>query len=127
MTESEIMKALECCTKHRSVTDCKKCPCFKTFVECNKFLTRNALDLINRKNAEIERLQENTKIIMPARSQGKTQFIAKKYNAVRAEAIKEFAERVVKITHRKYGFTNPYVAEVLENLDQIAKEMGVEL
>lgn len=55
---------------------------------------QKALYEINIKNAEIERLRENTRIIMPARSQGKTQFLAKKYNAVRAEAIKEVFQAI---------------------------------
>ncbi len=52
MTESEIMKALECCASWKS---CKKCPLF-LWEDCTGSLKEFALDLINRKNAEIEKL-----------------------------------------------------------------------
>ena len=63
MKEEEIIKALKCCAKSKTNSDCKalKCPCFKNemciFV-CDDYGLQNlALDLINRQNAEIERLR----------------------------------------------------------------------
>ena len=57
MTDSEIIKALECCTTNGAT--CKDCPAFVKVdrSNCKKYF-RGALDLINRQKAEIERLQE---------------------------------------------------------------------
>ena len=52
MTDNEITKALECCIND----DCDNCP--DTFGNCEHNAMRNALDLINRQKAEIERLNE---------------------------------------------------------------------
>lgn len=48
LTHEEIIKALECCISD----DCDNCP--DTFGNCEHNAMRNALDLINRQQAEIE-------------------------------------------------------------------------
>ena len=119
MTEAEIMKALE---------ECKECHFFN---DCEKS-TRLALDLINRKNAEIERLsvvahlgnaRANDYRVMRDRA-----FKAEaEIEAARAEAIKEFAERVkAKATHMQFDWIDWNKIDI-DDIDQIAKEMGVEL
>ena len=59
MTDEQIIKALECCCK--SFGNCTKCP-YKE-VDCvttsgKSLLLKDALDLINRQKAEIERLHK---------------------------------------------------------------------
>lgn len=60
MTDNEIKKALECCI----APNCADCPIFtkddirKDIGRCVHFLEENALDLINRQQAEIERLEK---------------------------------------------------------------------
>ena len=55
MTDEQIIKALECCVSN-NLDSCDDCPikieCFTETVDCKK----EALDLINRQKAEIERL-----------------------------------------------------------------------
>lgn len=51
MTDSEIVKALECCL----IKDCDNCP-FDQF-KCEPGLEKESLALINRQKAEIERLK----------------------------------------------------------------------
>ena len=110
MTESEIIKALEHCTSSATSGACNGCP-LNTKDGCNSLtytynlLEKLALDLINRKNAEIERLQKHN-----------TEMARKHYQDGRAEAIKEFAERIKSVFVIDERF-----------IDQIAKEMGVEL
>lgn len=60
MTDKEIIEALECCNTHR----CVDCP---YGCDCLDHLTGNALDLINRQRAEIERLKAEIKkpVCMP--------------------------------------------------------------
>lgn len=58
MTDNEIIKALECCTKQGcSDNETKECP-LKPYEDCSTRLAINALDLINRQKAEIARLQK---------------------------------------------------------------------
>ena len=57
MTEAEIMKALECCCD-RNITKCiKECPLKDFDGECYSAMKQDILDLINRKNAEIEKMK----------------------------------------------------------------------
>ncbi len=56
MTDNEIVKALECCSK--SNTDehyCEDCPC-RTIKYCASHISINALDLINRQKADNKKL-----------------------------------------------------------------------
>ena len=129
LTEAEIMKAMED-QKHLFLA--------------NDVFVRDALDLINRKNAEIERLQKKDGAECPVchgvgrigttdwltKNMSAKQLAEKKAKAIaecnaeaRAEAIKEFAERV-KYEGRQdgaFGYVDLYAIE------KIAKEMGVEL
>ena len=92
MKDDEIRKALECCKG--GIDNCKKCP--YGLVEClndnyESVLMKDALNLINRQKAEIERLkcsvekwEDTAKELFNSRQTAKT------------EAIKEFAERLRK-------------------------------
>lgn len=55
MNDSEIIKALECCSKG-NINDCVDCP-FVEQCEKDESLSGIALDLINRQKAQIEELQ----------------------------------------------------------------------
>lgn len=54
-SDNEIKKALECCIND----DCDNCP--DTFGNCEHNAMRNALDLINRQQAEIEKFTKRQK------------------------------------------------------------------
>lgn len=62
MTDNEVIKALECC---RDCEDCSydttDCPLGKE-LNCFTLMAENALDLINRQNAEIKRLNTLAKL-----------------------------------------------------------------
>lgn len=80
LTDAEIIKALECCSKQ----SCEGCPYNDGTSKClMETLPRDTLDLINRQQAEIERFQKEN-----------NQFadIGKMYSEIRAEAYKEFVE-----------------------------------
>ena len=54
MTDEQIIMGLKCC--YLGEADCKECP-FDTFEDCNDVLmAKYVIDLINRQQAEIERL-----------------------------------------------------------------------
>ena len=63
MTDNDIIKAFECCEANGgNRPDCKECPYFwleEKPVDCHKRARRQVLDLIYRKNAEIERLRNS--------------------------------------------------------------------
>lgn len=83
MTDNEIIKALECCVKTEFISDCAKCEMFA--FDCKDILIENALDLINRQKAEIERLQKHNLVVA-----------RKHYD----DGIKEFAEKVNELLER---------------------------
>ena len=84
-TDEEIVKALECCQSH-TITDCRDCPNRASGDNCVNELMRNALDLINRQKAEIERLKAEQMM-----AEGYADALEER---AKAEAIKEFAERL---------------------------------
>ena len=60
MTDEQIIKALECCVNDDEgvLGFCNNgCPLFGKNANCPEVLRKNALDLINRQKAEIERLE----------------------------------------------------------------------
>lgn len=124
MTDEEIIKALECCcgTAHDS---CRNCP--YDDIGCEDKLEKDALDLINRQKAEIEKLsncvvmQEN--LIQEQVLAGER--IAKMIIAdgeIKAEAIKEFMAKA-----KCFGYYIDYPKEhrVIDedDLDNLVKEM----
>lgn len=77
--DDDVIKALECC---RDFGDCSLCPYEEAHFEdepyCAEKMHTDALALISRQKREIERLEKHTEL----------------YHELRAEAIKEFAERL---------------------------------
>lgn len=116
MTEAEIMKALECLASQ------------------GEYTVQNALDLINRKNAEIEVYKERFEML-DSNSQMAIGYADALEERARAEAIKEFADRLkeagaksVEVAFYGNGTETIEFITLRTNLvDQIAKEMGVEL
>lgn len=149
LTEAEIMKALECCAE----SHCKKECAYFGESRCNDLLILDTLSLINRKNAEckncgirtsesIEKLQkqiaEKTAEIevykerfemLDSNSQMAIGYADALEERARAEAIKEYKERVKKlIAMCNYDLGDLEDTMLMEkDIDQIAKEMGVEL
>ena len=123
MTDNEIIKALGCCIEHK----CHKCPARAMF--CSESIPMAfALDLINRireenealingqetlqkyiakKDAEIERLKGWQDLLK-----------AEKHSLIKAEAIKEFAERLKEKGNRSLG--DHFITKWI---DDLVKEM----
>ena len=92
MTDNEI---INCWKRERELSE-YVCSCFVDRVELS--LVNETIDLINRKNAEIEALKNS-----------------------KSEAIKKFAERVVIAFY--YEFEECIPSSMAEKIDEIVKEM----
>lgn len=106
MTDNEIIKALKCCTG--DLEGCASCPLYDHPCDMGHKLNYYALDLINRQKAEIERLERHTEM----------------YHEVRAEAVKEFADRLTDKADLKVinAFESSWVISQ-ELIDNLVKEM----
>lgn len=129
-TDEEVVKALEFCLQGDSCFGC--CPYDDgddDCTYCTSKLARDALDLINRQKAEIERLQDDR--------DGKIKSLAAAFNIAEAEerveayirsqkseVIKEFAERLKKQATSicsGHGMSSDVV--YVEYINKIAEEM----
>lgn len=115
-TYEQIIKALECCTDEDAA--CTECPLHIDY-DCRQRLSLCALETINHLNEENERIT----LEYAGFKAGVNHFadIGKMlYNEARAEAIREFAERLKK----KYKNHIVCTWTVLnEEIDNLVKEM----
>lgn len=131
-TDEEIVKAWECCLCDTS--ECLQCQNKKLCkIECDELAVKT-LDLINRKVEEINRFKAEIERIQKARLK-QAQFLAEqkaqkyelidKLSRAKAEACKEFAEKLKKKCYEDFEETDemlaPYVTE--DNIDEVLKEM----
>ena len=122
MTDAEIMKGLACCGKPNSCVDCK----FGKLKgeDCIMVLANNAIELINRQKSEIAEYQKHID----------QDIIYTK--AIKAEAIKAFADRLrFEIVEKPSEFTAEKATvdflnglahrqhETLDIIDNLVKEM----
>ena len=119
LTDEEIIKALECCLCDNS--ECLQCQNKEVCkIECDELATK-VLDLINRQKSEIERLKGSTVVNNIMESQ-------RIKREAKAEAYKEFAERLKQHKRKIRGFDLNEefwdYAVLVENIDNLLKEMG---
>jgi hypothetical protein len=120
-TDAEIIKALECCINDDDdLFACvnKACPFmdYKTGKRygCTYYMLKAVLSLINRQKAEIERLQAIVDSFTD---------IGKLYSEIKAEAIKEFAERLKAEFLGDEQIVNIAWANAINHIDNLVKEM----
>ena len=118
MTDSEIIKALECCTDEW-YENCNECPYSIDTVSCERMkLLEDSLDLINRQKAEIERLKGWENLLK-----------AEKHSLIKSEAIKEFANMLknkIKTECNPYGkptFDYDTSIAIMHYINKLVKEM----
>ena len=163
MTDAEIIKALECCGTDMN---CHRCPANENECGCIRKTCQNALDLINRQKAEIEKLRKRVNFVEQANVQLREELkeTTEKFNCqqyvyadlsdiirdknaeierlnkevdrlsqivlyhdghiadARAEAIKEFAERL-KTEQSFYDGQETRIYLTEKDLDNLVKEM----
>ena len=89
LTDKEIIKGLEHCKRPTGQHDCDNCPYVDSRGVCTTNMLNDTLDLINRQQAEIEKQKRKTDVVVE-----NYQNLCDRYIEARAEAIKEFAERL---------------------------------
>jgi hypothetical protein len=123
MTDKEIIKALECCAKGTTSNVCLDCPLRFSDIctEVENGAMKLALDLINRQQAEIERLTINMNAFGLGMKREK-----ERANTIKSEAIKEFAEKVqIEINQmQKNNYTTRQ--ERIEELEEEQIFIGVD-
>ena len=112
MIDNEIIKALECCIH----SCCVGCPCADDDANSCNYDKKYVLDLINRKNAEIDRLKDENKSIRYCYEQAKSyndtlaescEKNCKKFNmTTRAEAIKGVIKKINELLERYSAIHN---------------------
>lgn len=121
MTDKEIIKALECCSiKHA----CSECPYTRNKgCGCINGILKDTFDLINRQQAEIERLSNfvtEERCIEIAR-----EMIPTIVKQAKSESYKEFADRL-KESKKQYKGTLAGMTFTMTELDNLVKEMAGE-
>ena len=123
-TDEEIIKALECCTKAKTMGDCIElnCPFRNDWDLClSSEIQKMALDLINRQKAEIEELKNYVN-----RCKSGEEYWVKCLLEKPNEAIKEFADMVKKNIKEVWNYDNGTCSCVLvltKDIDNLLKEM----
>ncbi len=141
MTDTEIIKALECCSNSNSDEDyCKDCP-YNSIKYCASAISKDALNLINRQKAEIEEIVHKLECLLCHATGGKlskhTYPLDIMYTFVndeiqdyceeaRSEAVKEFVDLAIKTICEKVNAPSPsesYIVEkCIEVIDNLLKE-----
>jgi hypothetical protein len=135
MTDAEIIKVVKLCCEYNP--QCAICPLneYDTCDQCMGILLKGCLDLINRQQAEIEELTHKLECLLCHATGSKlskstyslrtmelavNDEVQECCNEAKAEAIKEFAERLKERTRT----TLEYCEVVLESdIDNLVKEM----
>ena len=147
MTDNEIIKALERCS---TSYNCGDCPYYCNAEDCPDPLMNDALDLINRQKAEIERLNKNyeeliykTECLLCHATGNKfskytytiqemisfvddyiqdccDEVIEETKATAKSEAIKEFIDELKNRVINKYEYTD---IRVFKEIDNLIKEM----
>ena len=119
-TDEEIKSSLEVIATTLNCNECKIRNCKWGTCNCSQITANAAIDLINRQQAEIERLEKIRKA-----DNNLITSLNKCYETAKAEAIKEFAERLKKKCYEDfqetYEMLSPYVTD--DDIDNLLKEM----
>ena len=147
MTDKQIVNALEyCCGNITFDSDCSAHGCYQVSLPedrngdirwCRQWLMKDTLELIERQKAEIEKMRKKNKILIKdadtafqdGLNENRDLFKKEVEPEIRAEAIKEFAERLKEEMQLdddcNYDCINCHYEckEYLPLIDNLVKEM----
>lgn len=122
MTDNDIIKSLEYCfTNDWNRTKCDKCKFYTGTTQCVEDLKSASIYLINRQQVEIERLKCEMGKLLPKDCTYAVQMEVsdKLETQIRAEAVREFAER---LKEKKRELDRFILYD--EDIDNLVKEMA---
>lgn len=117
MTDNEILKALE----HHQKRRCSECPLRDNKTSCSATISTLALDLINRQQAEIERLEKIRKA-----DNNLITSLNKCYETAKTEAIKKFISCATDLCYKEFENDLEVAHTFASILTEAQKEMGGE-
>ena len=123
LTDNEIVKALECC-KYEYDTKCELC-CYNFYSRtgCRGELRRNALDLINRLQAENEQLTKDKENLAYSLANAVGQKMTAKAEAYE-ECIEKLNDKSIRSKAKVKGCGFLYVSVVtLHDINKLKKEL----
>ena len=118
LTDEEIISSLEVIAATRNCDECKIRNCKWGTCNCSQITANAALGLINRQNAEIERLEK----VLNGRDQ-LVNALNKCYKQAKSEAVKEFAEKLKNEINIRTTYSREQDKNVMRMIDNLVKEM----
>ena len=116
MTHSEVINGLKCCNSSKDL--CFKCPYIKFGDNCSIKLRKDALKLIKKQQAEIDRLTNYNQCI-----DAQCRDLLDKEETIKIEAIKEFSEKLNTEIRMQYhsrsieaGAERNRIIKIIDNL-----------
>lgn len=110
-TDDEIIKTLECCIND----NCSNCP--ETFGNCELTAMRNALDLLKRQKATIERLEDKLDTIKQELVET-IPMIQEDIKTAKAEAVKEVVNEILSPFEGQAYLSKRDLEIIVKNLAQ---------
>lgn len=107
LTDKEIVRALEYCVAHEDT--CEECICCENRYPCVTNDPKYSLDLINRLQAENEKIKAKPRLSPNKRKNNVSQ--------IKAEARKEFAERFKKEKSLNWLISTEDVDDLLKKME----------
>lgn len=119
MTDNEIVETLKLCTTQDGSIPCYDCPCWNDDEqECEGIDYTATLDLINRQKTEIERLRKEANLVSIL-----FQDLQERMNDIKAEAYKEFAEKLENEINCRTTLSREQDKNVIHIMHNLLKEM----
>ena len=119
MTDNDIVEALKLCTTQDGSIPCYDCPCWNDDEQkCEGIDYTATLDLINRQKTEIERLRKEANLVSIL-----FQDLQERMNDIKAEAYKEFAEKLENEINCRTTLSREQDKNVIHIMHNLLKEM----
>ena len=127
MNDNDVIKALRCCGRE----SCNDCPYRNGKCHQGNPMIRDALDLINRLQAEIERLTNENAILsinadnafQEGLNENRQLFKNEVEAEIKSEARKEFGEKIKGILSMNINISNTDYADIADDIDNLLAEM----
>jgi hypothetical protein len=119
MTDNEIKRALEYCLEQGITSECERC---RDKIGCRDTLLTNALDLINRRDAENEEIKCRNQILT---SENKNLTFDLKSAKAEIEELRKGLDIWTDIAHRETQYVEQAKTEAYKEFAERAKEVIV--